>query len=139
MLRIPLFIKAPGQRQGEVRDDPATTLDVVPSVVDLLDVEVDRELPGHSLFDGSPAPRRLLESELDRALAVVAEREETFFQHGEGGRAWPPSAPRRPRRPDGRRAGRGEPSRLSVTLDEQGAFDDVSLATGPVPAWSAAR
>lgn len=134
VLRIPLFIKAPGQRQGEVRDDPATTLDVVPSVVDLLDVEVDRELPGHSLFDGSPAPRRLLESELDRALAVVAEREETFFQHGEG---WAGVAAVGPH---GDLVGRtvdelvvGEPSRLSVTLDEQDAFDDVSLATGPVP------
>ena len=58
----------------------------MPSVVDLLDVEVDRELPGTRC--STAASRGASSSELDRALAVVAEREETFFQHGEvGGRA----------------------------------------------------
>jgi hypothetical protein len=56
VLRTPLFIKAPGQTEGEVRDDPALTIDVLPSVVDLLDVRTDWEFDGHSLFDGS-APR----------------------------------------------------------------------------------
>ena len=53
--RIPLFIKAPGQTTGEVRDESAQTIDVLPSIVDLLDAEVDWKFDGHSLFDGSSA------------------------------------------------------------------------------------
>ena len=56
--RVPLFIKAPGQTVGEVRDDSAQVIDVVPSIVDLLDAEVDWEFDGHSLFDGSDTGRR---------------------------------------------------------------------------------
>ena len=56
LFRIPLFIKAPGQTQGELRDDPASTVDVLPSLVDLLDIETDWSFDGHSLFDGS-APK----------------------------------------------------------------------------------
>src|SRR5690606_11783538 len=41
ILRVPLFVKAPGQTAGEVRDERASTLDVLPSVVDLLDIETD--------------------------------------------------------------------------------------------------
>lgn len=53
LLRMPLLIKAPGQRTGEVRDDVAQTIDVLPSIVDLLDVESDWEFDGHSLYNGS--------------------------------------------------------------------------------------
>ncbi len=56
--RVPLFIKAPGQLTGEIRDDSAQNLDVLPSIVDLLDADVDWEFDGHSLFDGSAAHTR---------------------------------------------------------------------------------
>lgn len=38
---VPLFIKGPGQRQGWVDDSPVQTIDVVPTIVDLLDVSSD--------------------------------------------------------------------------------------------------
>jgi len=53
VLRVPMFIKAPGQTEGEVRDDVAMTIDLVPSIVDLLDIRADWEFDGQSLFDGS--------------------------------------------------------------------------------------
>lgn len=88
LLRIPLFIKAPGQTVGEVRDDPASTIDVLPSLIDLLHIETDWELEGHSLFDGS-APRvpRLLESDLADLWALV-ERKRALFPHGDGWHAF---------------------------------------------------
>src|SRR5690606_2602189 len=88
LLRIPLFIKAPGQAVGEVRDYPASTIDVLPSLIDLLHIETDWELEGHSLFDGS-APRvpRLLESDLADLWALV-ERKRALFPHGEGWHAF---------------------------------------------------
>ncbi len=46
---VPLLIKAPGQRQAEVRDDAALTLDVVPTVADLVGVDIPWEVDGTSL------------------------------------------------------------------------------------------
>jgi hypothetical protein len=53
--RIPMFIKAPGQLQGELVDDPAQAIDVLPTIADLLDVELEWDFDGHSLVDGSAA------------------------------------------------------------------------------------
>ena len=84
LLRIPLFIRAPGLVPGEVRDDPATTLDVLPSLIDLLDIETDWEMEGHSLLDGSEAGyERLLTSDIDDMLDFVAERQ-AFLPEGSG-------------------------------------------------------
>jgi hypothetical protein len=64
ILRIPLFVRAPGHTGGEVRDEPATTLDVLPSIIDLVGGEAEWEMDGHSLFDGSePGYERLLDGE----------------------------------------------------------------------------
>jgi hypothetical protein len=55
LFRVPFFIHAPGQRAGEVVDEPAQSIDLLPSLVDLLDISADWEFEGHSLFDGSDA------------------------------------------------------------------------------------
>jgi hypothetical protein len=52
---VPLFVKAPGQARGETVDGPARTMDVVPTIADLLDVEVPWELDGRSLLAGGGA------------------------------------------------------------------------------------
>jgi hypothetical protein len=53
--RIPMFLKGPGQVEGEVVDDSAQSIDVLPTLADLLDVELDWDFDGHSLLDGSQA------------------------------------------------------------------------------------
>jgi hypothetical protein len=84
VLRVPLFIKAPGQRTGEVRDDPASTLDVLPSLIDLLDIDADWEMDGHSLFDGSEPThdRALGDRTFDDVLAYIA-RQRQFATDGD--------------------------------------------------------
>jgi hypothetical protein len=80
--RVPLFIKAPGQTAGEVVDDTAMTIDVLPSIVDLLDAKVDWPFDGHSLYDDSQAhtaPRA--SPDVDAVLAIAAARAEQF--HGD--------------------------------------------------------
>jgi hypothetical protein len=47
---VPLFVKAPGQTEGQVDDSIVRTLDVVPTVADLLDVEVPWTQDGYSAF-----------------------------------------------------------------------------------------
>lgn len=46
---VPLFIKAPGQRRGSIDDRPARTVDVLPTLVDLLGAELPFETDGASL------------------------------------------------------------------------------------------
>jgi hypothetical protein len=79
VLRIPLFIKAPGQTRGETRDDPASTMDVLPTIVDLLEIETAWSFDGHSLVDGSvPHSPRRLASDVDEAVAVAGEHSAQF-------------------------------------------------------------
>ncbi|HEX6567933.1 MAG TPA: sulfatase-like hydrolase/transferase, partial [Acidimicrobiales bacterium] len=83
VLRMPLFIKAPGQTTGEVRDDPAQTIDVLPSVVDLLDAEVDWRFDGHSLYDGSePRTERKVDAGVEPAFAIAAHHATDFAGEG---------------------------------------------------------
>jgi hypothetical protein len=49
---VPLFIKRPHQRRGRTDDRPASILDVLPTVADLLGVEVPWEVDGRSLVSG---------------------------------------------------------------------------------------
>jgi hypothetical protein len=47
---VPLFVKPPGQTDGETADGPARTIDIVPTIADLLGVEVPWEVDGRSLL-----------------------------------------------------------------------------------------
>jgi hypothetical protein len=54
---VPLLIKAPGQTRGRISDVPAETVDVFPTMLDLLGVEVPPDLDGRSLVDGAAVRR----------------------------------------------------------------------------------
>jgi hypothetical protein len=63
IVRPPLFVKAPGQTDGRVDDRPAQTIDVFPTIMELLSLQSPWALDGRSLM-GRPAPegpRRVLE------------------------------------------------------------------------------
>lgn len=53
----PLFIKAPGQTQGEVVDDNVMAVDVVPTIAELAGVELGVEFDGVSLVGAVPSDR----------------------------------------------------------------------------------
>lgn len=51
LYRVPLFIKYPGQPLGETVDLPVFGIDIVPTIVDVLEVETDWHFDGLSLVD----------------------------------------------------------------------------------------
>jgi Sulfatase len=55
---VPLLIKAPGQHGGRVDDRFALTVDVLPTIADLLDIELPFETDGQSLAGDGAAARR---------------------------------------------------------------------------------
>ena len=72
----PLFIKEPGQVDGQVVDDDVTALDVVPTVAEMVGVDVDWEVDGESLVGGVPAA--------DRPKPLSVDEPEAFEDRIEG-------------------------------------------------------
>lgn len=80
--RVPLFIKAAGQSEGRVVDDVAMTVDLLPTLIDLLDIDTDWEMDGHSLLDGSAATvAPLVRPDVEPLFDLVA-RHAADFPHG---------------------------------------------------------
>jgi len=133
LLRIPFFIHAPGVEPGR-RDDPAQTIDLVPSLIDVLGIETDWELDGHSLFDGSEAavePR--VGTDVGPALEVVARH------HAQTPRGWDWTALAAVGEHDDL-VGRplsdlvvGSASALSWTPDHEEQFSSLPTADGKAP------
>ncbi len=132
--RVPLFVKAPGQVDGEIRDDSAQNIDVLPSLIDLLDADVDWDLDGHSLYDGSEAtvdPK--VTTTVDGALEIAARRAEEF-RYGDDWTALAAVGP------DGDLVGQrvadldvGPPSTWEARLDQAELLDDLPTAAGELP------
>lgn len=53
VVRVPLLIKAPGQRAAKVVDDPVALLDVAPTALDLAGLSPEARFRGASLREGS--------------------------------------------------------------------------------------
>jgi hypothetical protein len=58
---VPLIVKAPGQRKGRISDVLARTLDVTPTIADLLNVPLGYRADGRSAFSGATRRRRVVE------------------------------------------------------------------------------
>jgi hypothetical protein len=59
ILSIPMFIKRPGQKQGEVRSDNVESIDLFPTIVQELDIDNVGPMDGASVFDPRRKDRRI--------------------------------------------------------------------------------
>lgn len=50
IMAIPLFIKAPFQKEGKASDQAVEIVDILPSIAALLDVDPPQDMDGHSVF-----------------------------------------------------------------------------------------
>ncbi len=87
LYRVPLFVKLPGQRVGEVHDEPAYGIDVLPTIVDALDISTDWTFDGQSLLtiEATDRPHRPVfwcctregaDTDLDSLYAAVRRNHE---------------------------------------------------------------
>jgi hypothetical protein len=62
LYRIPLFVKYPGQTVGEIRDEPAFTIDILPTIVKALDISTDWAFDGLPLqgIEGTNRPHQII-------------------------------------------------------------------------------
>ncbi len=87
----PLFVKLPGQTEGEVSDRATESIDVVPTIADVLDIEIPWEVDGTSVFEDTPDDRparmydwRFNDVDPDADGFAVLDRQEGFAQVVEG-------------------------------------------------------
>jgi hypothetical protein len=55
---VPFFVKAPGQRRGRISDKPLRTIDVLPTVADLIDLRIPWPVDGRSALRSTVAAQR---------------------------------------------------------------------------------
>ncbi len=94
--RIPLFVHTPDGPQGEIRNDRVHNGDLMPTLVDALDIETDWTFSGDSLLEPTDSPARTtvysragpVEIELSLGpLMEVVERNTERLPHGEDWRS----------------------------------------------------
>lgn len=151
---VPLFVKQPRQQRARVIDAVVETTDVVPTIADLLDVDLPEKTDGKSAFSAAVRQRtevKMLTRDfkqwlredaksfnarkqalLDRKLELFgtgADGADRIFQVGPNqellGR---PAAP----------LAAGDSS-ATVTLNDAGAYDDVDPDGPVVPIWVTGR
>jgi hypothetical protein len=143
---IPLFIKAPGQQRGEVDDAYVETIDILPTIFDVLNLDPRVEMNGKSAFSDEVQGRdelrflirnsfeelRIPADEFAAERRVVIDRNQRLVGSGADG-------PARPYRlgPNQELIGRpasaaGEP--LDVELSYAAEYEHVDPASGYVPA-----
>lgn len=61
-MSVPLLVKLPGQSSGSVSDSDVRTIDILPTIIDALSIDVDWQLDGRSmLVEGSDrGPKRMM-------------------------------------------------------------------------------
>lgn len=152
---VPLFVKLPGQRRGRVDPAIVETTDIVPTISDVLAVDVPEPTDGRSVFGERVAERdevKLLPRDFSDWIRVDADefgaekqelidRKVELFGSGADG-------PDRIYRvgPNRELIGRavdsldvGAASDLQVALTDPGAYDDVDLDGPVLPTWVTGR
>ncbi|MGH3024093.1 MAG: sulfatase-like hydrolase/transferase [Gaiellaceae bacterium] len=78
----PLFVKRPGEQVGRIVDEPVQTIDVLPTIADVLGLEVPWNVEGTSLFDGRGEDEFLFVGDRGRFTAdpqeLIAQRDESL-------------------------------------------------------------
>ncbi len=57
ILKVPMFVKLPGQREGSIRDRLVSGVDVLPTIADVLGLQIPREIDGISMLNHEIPPR----------------------------------------------------------------------------------
>jgi hypothetical protein len=140
---VPFLVKAPGQNRGRISDKPLRTIDVLPTIADLIDVRIPWPVDGRSALSSTVAAQRRRQiiakkfrhtypvdsPSFARDRRVALERKQKLF--GDGLYVFGP-------RPDllGRRlAGVGRLPRGPghARIDRAESYRSVNPATGFVP------
>ncbi len=147
ILHVPLFIKLPGQQQGEVVDRIVETVDIFPTILDVVGAKVPFRLDGRSLIDGrdpgrnsfflrnrnNTTPRRLGDLSTDRAASLG--RKERRFGRGDFQGLYAPPSARHLLGTELSRASLKPAADVQVTVDNPSQYETVARERDPLPIY----
>jgi Sulfatase len=76
---VPLFVKAPGQKRGRIDDSYVETIDILPTIFDVLNLRPPAKMDGRSAFSAEVRERdelRILERNTFRTLRIDGDEYE---------------------------------------------------------------
>jgi Sulfatase len=148
---VPLFVKAPHQRRGRIDDSIVETTDVLPTIADLLDIDLPEPTDGRSAFGDRVKQRsevKMLERDLsgwlrepgtsfDRRKQALLDRKLALYGTGADGpdRIYRVGPNRELVGRDAADLATAARSQLGVTLTDPGAYDDVDPDGPFLPIW----
>jgi hypothetical protein len=149
ILQVPLLMKLPGQRHGEIVDRMAETVDILPTILDVLGARASPRLDGRSLIDGqvperssrtfflrnrfNTAPRALGDLSADRAASL--ERKEHRFGRGDLMALYAPSGARYLLGMNVSRSGIHPAPDVHITINNPRQFEAVKRDSDPLPLY----
>lgn len=85
LMSVPLFVKLPGQNTAEVNDRAVESIDVLPTIVETLGIDLAHRVDGRSVFDTSLPERtvKTIFNASNEALTVPATIVRDSFRPGE--------------------------------------------------------
>ncbi len=148
IVNVPMFVKLPGQRRGRVDDRAARSVDLLPTIADVLGIRLPWETDGTSLL-AAPVEREVLvdlrggevrhaslaemirdrEKTLRRKAAAFGEGRDSLYRIGASRWLLGRDVSKVP----------GSSSTVEVRLEDAGAFRDVRPGSGFVPARISGR
>lgn len=80
LMSVPLFIKQPGQADGRISDLNVETIDILPTIADIIQLPLLQSVDGESLLAGDyhERPRKTMEFGGEQAIVVNPEFAERF-------------------------------------------------------------
>jgi hypothetical protein len=149
IIQVPLIMKLPGQRQGEVVDRIVETVDIFPTILDVLGAKASLRLDGRSLL-GAQASQRPRESfflynRVDRPPVAVGdlvadrqaslERKEQRFGRGDLMALYAPAGARHVLGMNVSGAALRPAADVKIALRNPTQFDAVKRGTDPLPLY----
>ena len=141
IMPVPLFVKAPFQPQGEILDHNVETIDILPTITDILGIELPWSVDGDSAFSSEPRAGAEKASSLsthialdrfDTAVRAAVKRQAALF---------PPDTPVVPKTAPPGLVGRrvqdlpmSEDAQLAITINQSARLAQVNPEAHFLPA-----
>jgi hypothetical protein len=149
VIQVPLVVKVPGQRRGEIVDKFAETVDILPTILDVVGAKTLLRLDGRSLIDAT-APERIPRTfflhyrtgrpplalgDLSADRAASLERKAHRFGSGHPMALYAPSGARHLLGTSVSQSGLRAAKDVHIRIENPGQFDAVRRDRDPLPIY----
>ena len=141
IMAVPLFVKAPLQQQGAIQDHNVETTDILPTIADILEIELPWPVDGSSAFSSELEYRTEKASSISETITLDRFRTAVLAAINKKADLFPPGTPIVPSAAPSGLVGRriqdiplSEDAQLAITVDQTDALARVDPEAPFLPA-----